>query len=102
MPIAFAVYALSRGQGVPKEARRALELVRELVEADRERGIAVRIATSRIGIEGETRLCAEYADLTQGARAFERARSLVRGVDLVNLETEPCELDDPIQEEGEP
>jgi hypothetical protein len=87
----FAVYVLSRAKGVPPEAREALRRVREMVEADRNRGLAVRVQTTRIGIEGETRLCAEYDDPKDAAQAIERASALVKGVDLTNLVVEPCE-----------
>jgi len=87
----FAVYALSRAKGVPPEAREALRKVRELVEGDRRRGLGVKVETSRIGIEGETRVCAEYEDPKDAGRAFARARAVVKGVDLVNLVVEPCD-----------
>ncbi len=86
----FTVYTLSRGTGVPPEARDVLEQVTNLVEADRKRGVKVTIQTARIGIEGEQRLCAEYEDAQEGARAFERARAIAAGVDLVHLVAEPC------------
>ena len=87
----FAVYALSRAKGVPPEAREALRKVRELVEGDHRRGLNVKVETKRIGIEGETRVCAEYEDPKDAGRAFERASTLVKGVDLVNLVVEPCD-----------
>lgn len=87
----FAVYALSRGKGVPQEAREALGKVREVIEGDRGRGVGVKVQTKRIGIEGETRVCAEYEDPKDAARAFERAKAFVKGVDLVNLVVEPCD-----------
>jgi len=37
----FTVQALSRGRGVPPEAKAALQKVRELVEADRAQGVAI-------------------------------------------------------------
>jgi len=86
----FAVYILSRGTGVPPEARAAQLKVQKLAEADRDRGLTVSIETTRIGIEGERRLCVTYKDSRNGARAFERARAIVKGVDLVNLVAEPC------------
>lgn len=86
----FAVYALSRGTGVPPEARAALREVVELAEEDQRRGVKVTITTTRIGIEGETRACIAYEDQNEGSRAYERARAIVRDVDLVNLKVEPC------------
>jgi hypothetical protein len=86
----FAIYALSRGKGVPPEAREALRRVRELVETDQSRGVTVSVETTRIGIEGETRVCVDYKDPEDGTRAYERAKVIVKGVDLVNLVAEPC------------
>jgi hypothetical protein len=86
----FAVYALSRGTGVPPEARAALRQIVELAEEDQRRGVKVTITTTRIGIEGETRACIAYEDPKEGSRAYERARVIVKDVDLVNLKVEPC------------
>jgi hypothetical protein len=86
----FAVYSLSRGKGVPPEAREALEQVTNLVESDRKRGVRLTVETTRIGLEGEKRMCVEYEDPRDGARAWERASAIVKGVDLVNLVAEPC------------
>jgi len=87
----FAVYTLSRGKGVPPEASEALRRVVELAKEDQRRGVKVTVTTSRIGIEGETRACLAYEDQQEGARAYERARAIVKNVDLVNLAVEPCE-----------
>jgi hypothetical protein len=86
----FAIYTLSRGTGVPPAAREALEQVTNLVESDRKRGVRVTVETTRIGLEGEKRMCVEYENPTDGARAWERASAIVKGVDLVNLKAEPC------------
>ena len=86
----FAVYALSRGRGVPPQAREALRKVRALVEQDQKRGISVTIETTRIGIEGETRMCIDYKNGADGTRAYDRVRAIVKGIDLVNLVAEPC------------
>lgn len=90
----FAVYALSRGQGVPEEARDALKRIEELVEADRERGAEVSTQRERIGIEGETRFCAAYQDSEAATATFRRAEELIEGVDLINLVAEPCSSND--------
>jgi hypothetical protein len=93
----FALYVLSRGKGVPDEAWEALGEVRELAEADREKGIAVTIRVERIGLEGERRLCIEYEDADGARRTYERARAVVEGVDLTRLVVERC--DEPDDEE---
>ncbi len=89
-PRTFGVYALSRGKGVPEEARAAMTEVTALVEADREKGIVVRTERTRLGLEGETRLCIEYEDQEAAAAALKRIQELVEGVDLMNLEIESC------------
>jgi hypothetical protein len=86
----FAVYSLSRGTGVPPEASEAQLKVQKLAEADRARGVTVSIETTRIGIEGERRLCVAYRDSRNAARALARARVIVKGIGLVNLVVEPC------------
>ena len=86
----FAVYVLSRGSGVPSKAREALRKVRALVEKDQKRGIGVTIETTRIGIEGETRMCIDYKKAADGRLAYDRVRVIVKGIDLVNLVAEPC------------
>ena len=80
---------------MPPEAQEALRQVREMVEADQKQGMNVSVETTRIGIEGETRLCVEYKDSGEGARAYKRAEAIVRGVDLVNLVAEPCAIPAP-------
>jgi hypothetical protein len=86
----FALYTLSRAQGVPPEAREALERVRAFLDEEESRGVAMKVQVTRIGIEGETRLCAEFEDGAAGGAAFRRASGIVEGVDLVNLVVEPC------------
>jgi hypothetical protein len=98
----FAVYALSRGKGVPPEAREALRRVVQLADEDQRRGVKVVVMTARIGLEGETRVCFAYEDPQEGARACERARAVVENVDLVNLAVEPCEKAANNQQEKEP
>ena len=86
----FTVSALSRGKGVPREAREALASVRKILEEDRARGAAVTWQSTRLGLEGETRLCVRYEDPAAAAEAYARARALVGGIDLVNVAAEPC------------
>lgn len=86
----FSVYTLSRGKGVPDEAREALRRIVELAEEQQRRGVKVQVTTTRIGIEGETRACIAYEDPQEGTRAYENAKNIVKNVDLVNLTIEPC------------
>jgi hypothetical protein len=86
----FAVFALSRGKGVPEAAREALRKVAELAEADKHRGIRVETRRTRIGLEGETKLCVEYEAAADAGRALEQAEKIVKDVELVNLVPGPC------------
>jgi len=87
----FAVDTLSRGTGVPEEAKDAARRVVAMAEEDRARGVKVTIGKPEvIGLEGERRVCIAYDDAEEGSRAYERAREIVRGVDLINLTVEPC------------
>ena len=86
----FALYALSRGQGVPESARAVLAGAERVIEELQARGAPIAVTKERIGLEGETRLCATFADEGVAEEALARVRRLVSGVDLVNLTEEPC------------
>lgn len=89
-PFAFVVVALSRGKGVPPEAREAMKRVAAMVEADRARGLRVESRRQRIGLEGETCLEIEYENAAEGARAKARADEIGKGVDLFRVEAGAC------------
>src|SRR4029450_11259547 len=61
----FAVYALSRGQGVPAPTRSAWQTVWTMLEDARREGKVARLQQTRLGLEGEVRLCAEFGDRGQ-------------------------------------
>jgi hypothetical protein len=86
----FAVFALSRGKGVPPEARDVLRKVAEMADADERRGVRVETRRTRIGLEGETRLCVEYQSAADARRGLEQVEKIVKDVDLVNLVPGPC------------
>ncbi len=86
----FAILALSRGTGVPKTAREVLNKVQTLLDNARENGADITISRYRIGLEGETKLCAEFLDLELGGRLLTQVQDLSRGVDLINVAVEPC------------
>lgn len=87
----FALYALSRGKGVPDGARNAYEAAREQLKRAQADGLVSRFEESRIGLEGETRLCVEFANAQEAEKLMHRLRAMVDGVDLLNLIEEPCE-----------
>ncbi len=86
----FALYTLSRGRGVPDAARQAMQCTRDMLEEAKQQGHVLRIVQTRIGLEGETRLCAEFTTPEAARNAWGRARHFVEGVELVNLVIEPC------------
>lgn len=86
----FALYALSRGKGVPAPARQAMERVHGLLEEAKQRGDVRRLMQTRIGLEGETRLCAEFTTPEAVRDVWAQVRRIVEGTELVNLVIEPC------------
>jgi hypothetical protein len=89
-PFSFSVYALSRGKGVPDEAREVLDRSRRLLKSAQEEGAVKKIVDHRIGLEGETRLCVEFSDEQAANKLFGQIQQLSNGVDLVNVKKEPC------------
>lgn len=89
-PQSISVYALSRGKGVPDQAREVLAHSRTLLKSAQERGEVRRMVEQRIGIEGETRLCAEFSDAESAHSMIEQIQQLGKGVDLINVKVEPC------------
>ena len=89
-PASFAVYALSRGRGVPEPTRNAWQAVWTILEEGRREGRVTHLQQARIGLEGEVRLCAEFADPAIARAMLERAREIGRGVELLNVVEEPC------------
>jgi hypothetical protein len=87
----FSVLALSRGGGVPESAWQAFVRVREMLAYQRSRGIEVRMSETRIGLEGERRLCAEFAEPKAAREAWNQANAIVGGLDLIRLEARPCD-----------
>ncbi len=89
-PQSISVYALSRGKGVPDQARAVLTETRDLLKAAQERGEIVRMKEQRIGIEGETKLCAEFSEEKSAQPMIDQIRELGQGVDLIQIKAEPC------------
>jgi hypothetical protein len=86
----FSVYALSKGKGVPEKTRQALQQIRALLEDAQRQGNVVQLKQTRIGLEGETRLCAEFSSATVAQELFEQSRKLSAGIELLNVVMEPC------------
>lgn len=81
---------LSRGKGVPAQARDAYKQIRYVLERQQADGNVTALQSSRIGLEGETRLCAEFRNREDAQAALAEIRKLAAGVDLLNFAEEPC------------
>ncbi len=89
-PLSFSVYALSRGKGVPEQARLVLDQARQVLKVGQDQGKVKRLVDRRIGLEGETQLCAEFSDAQAADRFFNELHHFSRGVDLVDMKKESC------------
>jgi len=86
----FAVYALSRGKGVPEPTRGALRKAHTLLVGAQQRGEVIRLKETRIGLEGETRLCVEAKDVAAARALLLELRAMAEKVELFNVVVEPC------------
>ena len=86
----FSVYALSRGTGVPERTRQVFQEIRALLEDAQRQGKIVRLQQTRIGLEGETRLCVECSSSAVAQELFEKIRVLSKGVELLTVVMETC------------
>lgn len=86
----FALYALSRGKGVPETTRGAFRQAHVLLEGAKQRGEVIRLKETRIGLEGETRLCVEAKDVASARTLLRELRAMAEKVELFNVVVEPC------------
>jgi hypothetical protein len=86
-----AVYALSRGKGVPESAARVFSQAEALFRELQSSQQVVRIyPVERLGIEGERRICAEFASEQAANSAQAQLLKIADGVELLNVVIEPC------------
>lgn len=86
----FALYALSRGKGVPEPTRGAFQRAHTLLEGAKKRGEVKWLKETRIGLEGETRLCVEAKDVAAARTLLRELRVIAENVELFNVVVEPC------------
>jgi hypothetical protein len=86
----FALYALSRGRGLSEGGQRAIVDFRELLRTIKAEGHAVEVSDQRIGIEGETKICASFASPELAGKAWMQMQRSLGGADLVQLKPEKC------------
>jgi hypothetical protein len=87
----LAVYALSRGKGLPTETRAALTAARDLFAKLRESGQVLRVVEHTMGFEGERRVCAEFVDARAAAAARDQLLAQSGGTELFNIIMEACD-----------
>ncbi len=67
-----------------------LEQARQILKVGQDQGKVKRLVDRRIGLEGETQLCAEFSDEQAADQFFNELYHVSRGVDLVNMKKEAC------------
>ena len=90
-PSSFSLYVLSRGKGIPDEAKQVLDRSRQLFKRAQEQGDVKQIIDRRIGLEGETQICVELSDEHAANKLFSEIQHLSEGVALVNVKKESCQ-----------
>ena len=85
-----AVYALSRGKGVPEATRAAREKASAFLEQLRAEKRVLDIKVTPMGLEGERRICATFASEQEAEQAATRLREIGAGVELFNVVLESC------------
>lgn len=86
----FSVYMLSKGRGVPEPTREAYRDIRALLEERQAASAVSDLRVRRLGLEGETRLCAQFRDAADAKVALAEIRKRAAGVELLNVVEEPC------------
>ncbi len=86
----FAVYILSRGKGVPEEARSFFDSIYKELVALEQSGIVVSLKKERIGLEGEKKLCVEFTDSKNARMMFKKIHPPALEIDLFNIVSESC------------
>jgi hypothetical protein len=86
----FAVYALSRGRGVPEGARDTLTKFRNLLEKAEKAHEVVRFTEQRIGLEGETKICAEFRSPEFAEKAWSEIQRIAGDQELIDIRVERC------------
>jgi hypothetical protein len=89
-PSTLTITMLSRGKGVPDDTRAAYKDIRALLEQQRSAYAVTDLRTQRIGLEGETRLCAEFRSAQDAQAALVEIRKRAAGVDLLDVSEAPC------------
>jgi hypothetical protein len=87
----LAVYVLSRGAGIPDEAYQAYLSARDRLENLRDQNRISRLTETRIGIEGERKLCALFEEASDAREFCRTTCEEMDDVPLINLKIEHCD-----------
>ncbi len=86
----LTVTILSRGKGVPDNTRTAYKDIRAFLEERRDAYAITGLRTERIGLEGEQRLCVDFASTTEARAALAEIEPRLAGLDLIDAAIAPC------------
>jgi hypothetical protein len=86
----FALYALSRGRGLSERGQRAIADFRELLRNMKAEGQVIEVSDTRIGIEGETRICVSFTSPELAGKVWMQMQRSLVAADLVQLKPEKC------------
>lgn len=86
----ITIEVLSRGRGVPRRAWEALKEVEQRITGWRQQGILLSSEKIRIGLEGETRLCLEFAEASQAQQIWRQLKERYEEVDLMRMRRGRC------------
>ena len=90
-PSSLSIYTLSRGKGVPEDTRKVFEKVEGMLKRAKVKGKVLRLKRLMFGLEGETKLCAEFSSAEEAQRVYQQLEKETLDVDLLNLVKEPCQ-----------
>lgn len=86
----FAVYMLSYGNEVPDSTYEAFLKIEKLISDSQKIITGITFSKTVIGLEGETKICAEFTDYLTAEMLLVQARNLAKDVKLLNIAIEPC------------
>jgi hypothetical protein len=84
------ILALSRGRGVPDEARAALESIKSVVVRLQREGSVIASEEAVIGLEGETRLCVVFKDQAAARTTQTELTKIGAAIDLLEIRNVMC------------
>ena len=84
------ILALSRGRGVPKETRAALESMKSVIARMQRQGSVIASEESVFGLEGETRLCVVFKNQAAARVTQSELTKIGEAIDLLQIRNVVC------------